>query len=68
MNARVWLWENYGPGIERELAWTIRLPEFTTEDFIAQPIKWAWYVDDRTYYIYLKDEVVTHFSLKYINT
>jgi len=62
INARNWLWENYGPGVERDLYWLQQFPEYDIDP------KWVWYVDDRTYFLYLKDGLVTHFSLKYINT
>jgi hypothetical protein len=59
---RNWMWENYGPGLERETVWTLN---YFKE--IPVPV-WAWHVDDRKYYIYMKDEVLTHFTLKYMNT
>lgn len=62
VTARNWLWENYGPGVERDFYWLKRFPEHGISP------EWVWHVDDRTYFLYLKDSVVTHFSLKYINT
>jgi hypothetical protein len=59
---RNWLWENYGPGLERETVWVVLYQEGTKEP------KWSWWVDDRKYFIYMKDEILTHFSLKYLNT
>lgn len=58
---RNWLWENYGPGLEYETVWTMHYHDG------SEP-KWAWRINDRRYYIYLKEEVLTHFSLKYLNT
>ena len=58
---RNWLWENYGPGLEYETVWITQYhPEFK--------IQWAWRVEDQVYYLYLKDEILTHFSLKFLNT
>jgi hypothetical protein len=59
---RNWLWENYGPGLERELVWVMQFHEAVTDT------KWAWHTEDRKYYIYLKGDVVTYFSLKWMNT
>lgn len=59
---RNWLWEHYGPGLERETVWVMKY--FNN---VPEP-KWAWWVDDRKYYIYMKDDVVTYFSLRYLNT
>jgi len=52
---REWCWENFGPGVERDLV--DHKPE----------TKWAWHVHDRPtgFYIYLKDELLTYFSLKW---
>jgi hypothetical protein len=52
---RDWCWENFGPGIERELR--DQKPE----------AKWAWHISESPsgYYIYLKDEMLTYFSLKW---
>jgi hypothetical protein len=58
---RNWLWESYGPGLEREL-WYV-----TCYEEVAVP-EWAWHTDGRTNFLYLKDALVTHFSLKYLNT
>jgi len=60
---RNWLWENYGPGLERETVWALQY----FHEKVPEP-KWGWWVDDSKYYIYMKDEVLTHFSLKYLNT
>ena len=58
---RKWLWENYGPGLERDVVWIIKYHH-------QEPPKWGWHIDNGKYYLYLKEEVVTHFSLKYLNT
>ena len=59
---RNWMWENYGPGLERETFWT-------TQYFQEVPtVRWVWWVNDGVYYIYLKDEALTHFTLKFLNT
>ena len=52
---RQWCWESYGPGVERDLSHC--LPD----------TKWAWHVGENpsSYYIYLKAEQLTHFSLKW---
>jgi hypothetical protein len=61
IQAKLWLTEYYGLGLEREVMWAIKYaPEFKPE--------WAYYNDGRVLYIYLKDALVTHFSLKYLNT
>ena len=60
IDARNWLWENYGPGLERAIWY---LTKYTDT---GQP-SWAWHCNDRHYYLYLKDALVTHFSLKYLN-
>jgi hypothetical protein len=58
---RNWMWEQYGPGLEYETVWLLKYnPKLQC--------KWAWRVNDSYYYIYLKDEMLTHFSLKYLNT
>jgi hypothetical protein len=64
---RNWLWENHGPGIERELVWMLKYhaTKGTISPFKAE---WAWHVDDRKFYIYMKDEVLTHFTLRWMNT
>lgn len=63
VSVRTWLWENYGPGLERELVWLMHYPETG-----IQQVQWAWHNDDRKHYLYLNDSLVTHFSLKYCNT
>lgn len=64
---RNWLWEQYGPGLERDTVWIMKyqnvqgkIPEFKTT--------WAWHIDDRKYYLYMKEEILTHFTLKWMNT
>lgn len=66
IKARLWLNEHYGPGIEREFAWIMDYPN----DFEVPDFQWAWFNEDRLgrHYIYLKDSLITHFSLKYLNT
>ena len=65
IRARAWLTEHYGLGIERDLIWA-SFPHYKLD--IEQP-EWSWHNDDRTRsFIYLKDALVTHFSLKYLNT
>jgi hypothetical protein len=63
---RNWLWEQYGPGIERELVWVMKYQN-TLGNITEVPTKWAWHVDDNKYYIYLKEETLTHFTLKWMN-
>lgn len=58
---RNWLWENYGPGLERDTVWLVHYKKLECP-------QWAWHVDDRKYYLYLKDEVLTHFTLRWMNT
>lgn len=58
---RNWLWEQYGPGLEHETAWTMHY-------FEEVKARWAWRIDNQKFYIYLKEDVLTHFSLKYLNT
>ena len=58
---RNWLWENYGPGLERETIWVTQYHDQVVP-------KWSWHIDDRKYFLYLKEETLTHFSLKYLNT
>ena len=62
--ARLWLTEHNGPGIERELMW-VTAPHYNIE---YPAVHWAWHNEDRSHFIYLKDSLVTHFSLKYLNT
>jgi len=64
---RNWCWENYGPGIDRDTFWAIQYHEVMDKLDGFNP-KWAWHKDDRKYYIYLKDELLTYFSLKWMNT
>jgi hypothetical protein len=59
---RNWLWEHYGFGVEREIVWIVKY-----HDDAIKP-KWAWHVEDRKYYLYMKEEVLTHFTLKWMNT
>ena len=64
VNARIWLTESYGHGLERELVW-ITTPVYKYD---VPQISWAWHNDDSGRYIYLKEELLSHFSLKYLNT
>lgn len=65
IDMRKWCWENFGPGIERDLVMHTRDAEG------AYPYNWGWHVDQHGSggcYIYLKDATLTAFTLKYCNT
>ena len=64
---RNWLWEHYGPGLERETIWVVQYQSMKANLPDFNPL-WAWHVDDRKYYLYMKEEVLTHFTLKWLNT
>ena len=55
---RNWCWETFGPGIERVAVGYGSLPKF----------EWAWHCDPggRELHIYLKEENLTHFQLKWM--
>lgn len=50
---RIWLWENYGPSLELQAA---RDPE----------LKWSWDTDHDNRRLYLKEDVLVLFKLKWL--
>lgn len=56
---REWCWENFGPGCERDLIWYNK----------SSTYRWAFHFDQKSEapYIYLKEEVLTAFMLKWVN-
>jgi hypothetical protein len=54
---RVWCWENFGPGAERDVA--IRLA------IANQPLKWAWDTEHGNCRLYLNETELTFFKLKW---
>jgi hypothetical protein len=64
---RNWCWENYGPGIDRDTYWALQYHDITDQLLGFEP-QWAWHSEDSKRYIYLKEEVLTMFSLKWLNT
>ena len=61
LEMREWLWDQYGRGLEYETVWIMQYHP-------GKEYRWAWRIDDKRYYLYLKEEILTHFSLKYLNT
>ena len=58
-----WLWENYGPGCERD-HW-----KFITHTHKDNGPKWSWYIDPKNNipYIYIVDDtVLSHVQLKWV--
>jgi hypothetical protein len=55
VQVREWCWETFGPGVERDLI------------HAKKDSKWGWHLNQSPakYYIYLKDEYLTHFTLKW---
>jgi len=54
---REWCWEMFGAGVERNLV------------YCKPNTRWAWHIDESpttAYYIYLKEESLTHFQLKWM--
>jgi hypothetical protein len=56
---REWCWETFGPGCERDLIWYNDSSSY----------RWAFHHDQKSdiLYIYLKEEVLTTFVLKWLN-
>ena len=56
---REWCWETFGPGCERDLIWYNDSSSY----------RWAFHFDQKSEapYIYLKEEVLTAFMLKWVN-
>lgn len=55
VEVREWCWDTFGPSTELSLNH-------------YNPKSWAWNIDPKghnSYYIYLKDECLTHFTLKW---
>ena len=54
---RVWCWEHLGPGCERDYAYQ--------QVLLKTPVKWAWETDRNQCRLYLTDEAMTLFMLKW---
>jgi hypothetical protein len=54
---RVWCWENLGPGAERDVAVRLYMND--------NPLKWAWDTDHGHCRLYLLEEDLTFFKLKW---
>jgi hypothetical protein len=57
VEVREWCWDTFGPSTELDLNF-------------HNPKSWAWDISEsgstrRSYYIYLRDECLTHFTLKW---
>jgi hypothetical protein len=64
LKIREWCWEQFGPGCERDFAHL--MPHGVLNEY-----RWAWYIDPNSsykLYIYLKEETMTLFALKWGNT
>jgi hypothetical protein len=59
IDLREWCWETFGPGCERDLIWYNKSSSY----------RWAFHHSQKSdsMYIYLKEEVLTTFMLKWIN-
>ena len=55
---RVWCWENFGPGAERDLA--VRLCLSST------PVRWAWYTEHGHNRLYFNEAELVFFKLKWV--
>ena len=66
-----WLWENYGPGCERDHWKFITYKDDTPiSEAKKNGPKWAWFVDSKSGlpYIYIVgDETLSHIQLKWTN-
>lgn len=63
LRLREWLWENYGPGAEWSWArWTHR-----DSCEWSNPYVWAWQTDHGYRRIFVNQEILSHFILKFSN-
>jgi hypothetical protein len=54
---RVWCWENLGPGAERDVAVRLYMND--------NPLRFAWDTEHGHHRLYLKEEDLTFFKLKW---
>jgi hypothetical protein len=54
---RVWCWETFGPGSERDVAVRLHMN--------GRPLKWAWDTDNGNCRLYLTEDDLVIFKLKW---
>ena len=54
---RLWCWDNLGPGAERDVAVRLHMN--------GKPLQWAWDTEFGHCRLYMKEEYVTFFKLKW---